>query len=620
MRHDWLATNPVRTLDAWIQELESRQASPTALVGVLDEVCDALRQQGGFVPTEACERWARMGALTQAHFCNWPEPAPAVYGLALDVDEDIGFVVPLQVVRSRCWSIAPPLPENVESLQDLLRGILAAAEAVQPGSASPTAFLEAMACDVAAPMLKANAGEAAELNASMQIRGMSMDVAMLLAALAAVAPAHPKLLRAAVAIVQADGSRLRPVQGEREKLAAFVRERGRGSLLVRAENDLEAAAYDRCFDVVWPVADLRQFAQRLLTAGLLEPFARPVQLSKSAAEQVVARLSSLEAQGRYADLLQLAGRLSEADWSPKVPMSLRCAPMLSVPPSLRHLGRYGDAIEAAVALRDRIRESEHCSHEDLARAELELAASYLDPMRLEEAYSLLQAWVHRIEDDPRMLSGALRVRVWNTAARARSLLGLDGWDVLFQKSLALQAEAEPDSLQRTRNYYAESCLRVDRLDDADALLPEGEEIDTWSARFRAALAHRRGQVWSAPSIERLPVDPGGANHALGLYLMATARQPRSAADAAERFERAASCFRADLCGAAPANVLWVLVHAAEFAAACCRGDTSAAHSAAQALKEIVTQPGLSGLNSRLCNVLPNDGVRGYDLLLERLPW
>jgi hypothetical protein len=620
VQHEWLSTNPVWTLDAWLVARDPNGLRFTELVGVLDGVCDGLRDSGVYVPVAARERWAGMGVLTAARFVEWPEPIATVYGLVLDRFADCGRVLPLVAQRAAEWSVAPPLPQHAGAVQDLLRNLLAASAAVQPECVSPQAFVEAFGCDIAAPRLASPRDDDGECSAAAWVQGSSMDVALLLAALAALAARRPACLRAAVAVLQADGMRFVPVQGASQKLEAFVRERGRGSLLVRAEGDAEAAAFDGWFDAVWPVRDLREFAQRLLTAGLLEPFANPEPVTPTAATLLVTRLEALRDGHRYADLLQLADRLEKAAWSTTIPLRKRLAAQPMVPPALRHLGRYEEAIAAALAWRERVQASEFCTHDDCAEADLELAASYIDPMQWREALALLAGWVERIDSDPRLLRATLRVRLWNTAARTMSLLGLSGWDALFQRSLAVQRAEEPDSLSRTRNYFAAACLRDGRLDDAEALLAAAAANDPYAARHRADLARRRGQTWSAPAVDALTPDAGSANHALGLYWLATGRHARPAMDTAARFERAAQCFRADLDGVGLGNVLWILLHAAEFAAARVRRDATAAALAASELKDHVTQPGLASLNAWLRDVLPVDGGSDYEPLLERLPW
>ncbi len=611
MQDDWLTTDPVWTLDAWLAQ-KVHGGGMTAAVAILDEVLDELRDEGVFVPIEALERWGRQGLCTIRRFRDWPEPEPGVQGLLLDRACECGRVVPLVAKPADEWAIAPPLPQHADRLQDLMRSLFDAANAVQPGAISAQALVEAHPCEVGSPRFVAPRG--------VWIEGASMDVAMLLASLAALAPVPLTLMRAAVAVVQPDGTRLFPVEAEQQKLAAFVRERGRGSLLVRADHDAEAAAFDACFDVVWAVADLRDLARRLLASGMLTRFARPAPISAAVAAHVVARLEFLRDCGRHADLLQLADRMSEAQWDEPVPLRRRLAALPMVPAALRHLGRYEEAIAAAGSWRDRVAASEEFSHEDCAEADLELAASYFDPMRLEEALALLTAWIQRLDRDPRLLRAVLRVRIWNTTARTLSLAGLPGWDALFRRSLALQAVQEPDSLPRTRNYYAEACLRVDRIADAEALLATAAPADPYAARHLAEAARRRGSAWASPIVDGTSVDATGANHALGLYLLATARQRRAPADAIGRFARAAQCFRHDLGRTNTGNVLWILVHAVEFAAAKLRRDVAAATQAAVRLQDHVTQPGLARLYERLRDGLPRDGGSDYEPLLEQLPW
>ena len=609
---DLLATNPVLALDG-LGEGAGSALRWVVQQNELDEHVNAVLADGVALPHEAMVRWVRGGRLSVRFLdVGVSEPCRGVLGLVHRPFGE-GLVVPIQASPSSRWVVEPPLPQRCPQVLDLLQNLCVATVAIDPQALDRHAFPEALGVTLTTRFPDPSDGG-------------SMDVALMLAALGALAPTYPALLRAACAVVQVEGGALRPAGGAVQKLKAFAREAGTGSLLVRTGDCETEGAYDSRFDVVWVVDSVAELSGRLLAAGLLAPFADPTAIGVKLGGQLLTRLSHLaEVQHQHAAAIDFAERLLAASWEPAVPSRMRLAAKEFLPASLRHLGRHGEALSRAVDWRSHVDEHDSFSCEDQARASLEVAASLFDPLRESEALACLRPWLLRIEAEPRLLSARTRVRIWNTAARALSLLGRPGWDGLFEISLALQGRDDPAGVSRTRNYLIQACLRAGQLDraaemlDVDPSMRHGED-PAWLGALRADLARRRGRVWQDEELDRREPQQARVNHALGFYLQATARQPIPNAAAADRYQRAATCFRCDVDGLDRANVLWVLVYAMEFAAARERGDRIAAQAAAKALRIAVTQPDLEEFHARVAPWLPKDGSAEIEPLLQQLPW
>ena len=178
----------------------------------------------------ARRRWrdrAPIDPLGRRGGADEPEyPCPGVVGLVVDRVTDDAWVVPLQVEASREWSTDSTLPFTSTGLQDLLIRLLRAA-----GLPSSRAVPERFAFKIRDLLGHPSAGP-------------SMHVAGVLAVVRA-ANRCPPLLSRACAVLQAEGDRLAPVASVRLKLTAFLRECGRGTLLIRHRDCTEAAAIRR---------------------------------------------------------------------------------------------------------------------------------------------------------------------------------------------------------------------------------------------------------------------------------------------------------------------------------------------------------------------------------------
>jgi hypothetical protein len=610
MSQGLVVSNPVLVLDRLLPPSPGRSEWLVAN-GELDEVVAALLAEGVPLPPSAVRRWRESGRLSP-HIGvdnNFRPQSRGVIGLVVDPVHGEGYVVPLVAERAGAWRIDPPLPPRLEALLELLRDICAAANATDRMAVDAHVFPEAF-------------GVALGTEFPLASDGSSMDVALLLAVLGALSPWPRAQLRAACAVVERVGGRLVAVGGSHEKLDAFRREVDRGSLLVHAPGDEAAMAASPSFDEVWVVESVGELAQRLLAGGMLEPFAEPTPVDVPLGESLLQQLHRLaEHDQQHRQVVTAAERLLRAAWQPQVPARLRLAAMRYLPASLRHLGCYGEALARARDWQSHVDGSDLFAVEDQANAALEVAASLFDPGREREAIQVLAPWLDRIDLEPRLLQARTRVRLWNTAGRALAQLGELGWDAWFARSVAVQVQDDPAGVARTTNYRIAGCLRTGELQRAEELLAgDAEPWDPWRAFYRADLARRRGRVFGDATLEGADLPPDRVAHAVGFYWLATARQPRPKDDAARRFDRAAEVFRLDLAGREQGNVLWILLHASHFAAACCRGDELAATRSARALRDSVTQPGLEDLHAKVAHCLPRDGRSSPEAFFTVLPW
>lgn len=533
---------------------------------------------------------------------------PGVVGLATDSLGQLGYVVPIAAARAGEWRIEPPLPARSGAVADLLRALCCAVRrrGAVLGHAIPELF-----------------GVVWRTTFPLAVEGPSCDVALALAALGAWASGPCPLLEAACAVVQRQGGCLVATGSVVPKLEAFVREHGYGSLLVRANGDAAAAAFDRYFAAVWSVADLADLAGHLQQAGLLLPFTAPARLDLGVGELLLARLRQLvEHEADPVSGAALAGELRQAEWLPLRPQRAAIELLRLAATAERQLGRDELALAATRAWHAASLDQPGISHEQEAEAAIELAASLVDPCQFAAAQRLLDPWGQRLAGDRRLLRAELQARLYNTLGRVQALRGDPSYFASYQASLAGQRAADPAGMSRTRTMLALACVRFGELDRAEQVLELALPFETgdpaWRSFARAELTCRRGQVWADAEQERRSVRTDRFELPLALYLLATARQPRPPEDQATRFHRAAECVAA----AQPPeeSLLALLRHALGAAAAQCRGELEAAAAAWQRFTDLVTRPGREALCDYLAPVLPSGRSPAFDPLFLRLPW
>jgi hypothetical protein len=481
---------------------------------------------------------------------------PGVVGVGVEVPTSTALVVPLVARPDTAWSVAPTLPFTASRLQELLLGLLRAANL--PGrDAVPERF--AFAVESPFPLSAA---------------GPSMDVAGLLALVRARA-GEAEVLDCTCSLIEpaADGS-LRATDALPLKLAAFLREYGHGSLLLLTP-DADITGDDLArFDQVWRPGTWKDLARHLSDSGLLAPFLDHSPLSPTEFTLVRKRLQDLHQATQFGAALDLLQRtqavLPETLSTPDRWELLRLEAELC-----RHLGQADRAERLARELGDQLSQAgDATSFEEQLAVAVEHAAAFYDWHRFAEMADLLEPWLTEVEAAPRRFQPETRVRLFNTLARARVILQRPGWEDLFRRSLDLLARRDPYDLGRTYGYLVHGLLRHQRVEQARAALDECAALPMvplsrwWLRACEADWARQTGRLWTDPEMEAGP-PPAQPGHPFAFYLQATARQKgRELVDRQQRFQRATRVLETDARQSGAGSLLPFL--------ACCLGLAAAA--------------------------------------------
>jgi hypothetical protein len=542
-----------------------------------------------------------------------PPANPGVVGLVVDTISREALVVPLRAERSSDWYVDPTLPFHQAGTLAELLGRLVRSLGLPHLDGIPERF---------AYTLHDPLGRRSD--------GPSMHLAGLLAVIRQV-NSNPPLLDRACCVAQPDGERLVSVGGLSQKLDAFRREYGTGTLLVRCR-DAKAAEFDAYFDTVWEVDSLAELARQLEQAELLQVFLDGQPLSAVDAKTILNRVRQLEEiEHRYAEALDLCQRVERAGFSPAVPSRLQRKFRQRVIDFYRHLGAYRKAAELAQAEHQRSRSSAIQSYEEQARADLTYAAAQYASHRFAAIHQLLNPWRERLTADPLLLTPLTRVKVFNTLGRAWVAWEREGWEDLFQRSAEILHELEPTDLPRTWSYLTLGYLHAGQLREAEAVIARIEahpglgEMSRWFLRtHQADLARRQGRIWSDPEMDRATVSTR-VGHPFAFYFQATARQPgRPLEDALERFRRARAFLTQDLPDGDPHNIQRFLADCLLLAEAAWMADPTRWQEAISAIQSYLDAPAEDGLADHYAGSLPAKDSppsrEAAERLLDRVPF
>jgi hypothetical protein len=562
-----LRTNPVWCLDLAI---DSWRATPLGWIrapGRLHAALRCLTEQGVAVPQSASGRWAE--ALGLSSLPSTREPEPGVVGLLFDEgglrsrgSAPRGFVTPLTARAAEGWDVPKHFPFQAAHLQDLLLRLVAAS----------TLSLDRAVPERLAFEIGDRLGQRAE--------GSSMHVAGLLAVLDTVA-GRPALLRGACAVVMPEGEELIPVGFIREKLEAFRREYGRGTLLVwHPDSKEEVTEFLPCFHQSWSVRSLAELAGRAEEVSgrvrLLSPLLKHVELSHtdlSVAHHYLVGL--IDREHRYSPAYDLSRRLLQCGRQPEVPVPLVRAVERRALDLARHLGYLEESEQLARRQVERLRQTTCTSYDERAEADVIHAASLYHLHRFEAIVDRLEPWRRQIHQDPLRFTPETRVKLFNTLARAQIALDREGWQELIEESVAILEDRDPNDRPRALCILAHGLLhrgdlsRAREVLDRAGGLPGSGPFPRWTRAFlEADLARREGRRFTDPEMEKA-APRGQFGLPLGSYLQATARQ-HDCPDPAGRFARAAEAFRRDAGPPAPTNLLHCLASLMDLAAAAWR--------------------------------------------------
>jgi len=412
-----------------------------------------------------------------------------VVGLVVDQTHGEGFINPLRAKFSESgrWEIDDYLPfREIQRIKSAFRLILKAA--------NPAVLAERFQFKIE--------GELKE-----DSDGPSMLVAGLMAIIAAVQPPSVpcRFFKKACALVQlshADERELSPVGFQDQKMEAFRRECGDGSLLIYHPDRPPSDEYLGIFEEKWPVKSLLELSQRLSKAKLLTPFFSEFgRLTKWECDGLKLELAELMdgKNLRFYEAEKLARGIMEIGFLENTNTIQEEAYFLTKSAELyRHMGLFNEAI---VATKDLAKKISKFSLEKQASLECDMAAALLDCHQFAEAMALLEPWKTKLETDERLLMPETRRNIWNTLARAMSYLGRSGWSALFEKSLELQAEWEPVGVDRTRQYLARAFGINSQIDLGLKKLEECDQLNPFTVWNRRALRVLSGEKIPSTEIE-----------------------------------------------------------------------------------------------------------------------
>lgn len=542
-------------------------------------------------------------------------PRIGVIGLLADAQSAKAFVTPLTAELAPEWIVAPNLPFSVTELQIVLQKVLECGPL-------PELLPEFFAFRIIDRL-------------GAKSYGQSMTVSGLIAILDASTDFRCPLLSAAVSIVQpADDNGLRPVAHVAQKLQAFARELGRGSLLVRSRNCPEAEAFDHLFGFVWLVDSWAELSQQFEQHGLLAGFHQRSELDRHKLRVAIERLSVLcTKHARFQEALTLAEKLNNHPVGADVTADDRKQIRQWIIDLYRHLGRYREACEHSRGeYRRLLSKGVDSSYDQQAMAAAVYAASLYDLHSFSQVEHVLAPWCRQLQRKPLLVCPLTRVAVFNTLARAQVARAGMGWEGHYETSLAILSEVDPFDRARTYNYLLHGLLRAERLNDAETVisivlsLPSLSKFSKWMLGFfRADLARRKATMWSDSELDSESQANEVAGHALGFYLQATARQPgRSLDDATQRMELARALFLRDVCPGDTANILLFLAGCISLAIAAINNDYKVWREAVGSLAEYVERQTTGGFRRYYRPVLPKPestpSIAAAETLLHRVPY
>jgi len=446
-----------------------------------------------------------------------------VVGLVVD-NVDVGLVTQIQVIASPSWEISVELPFRHAHVQSMLLRLVGEA-GVDEGLPELLAF-----------KIGDSLGERCE--------GDSMDIACLLAIVDAVNGCEHELFRAVAAVISpADGSDIEPSKSIDIKLQAFVREFGRGSLLVRHANDTQAALFDDWFDTVWPVNNLRDLAEQLANAGLIEALNRQVSLTSEHGLAISTRtqhlLSSETTFQQASDFLRrVRGRIIA-----ETPLRIKLDVSYAEEDLHRHCGNFDQAIEVRSQRAELEQNPLISCCERMADSDNRHAAALYDAHRFSEAIDCLEPWVKKFGDDPKICLPETRSFVFNTLGRCLVIVGDSRWEQMFQHSLEIQRAVSPANIARTHNILIHGLFKCRRYQDAAPYLDGTPSIaDDYRVWLRAELARQNGATWDENDCESI-FKINQTHHVFGFAIQAAARQVgRTMQSRAKHFRHARDCF------------------------------------------------------------------------------
>jgi tetratricopeptide (TPR) repeat protein len=447
-----------------------------------------------------------------------------VVGLLVDSNR-IGLVTQILATSSSTWNISSDLPFRPTHIQSLIQRLVSESR-LELGLPELLSFR-------------------IEDTLSERYEGDSMDIACLLAIIDSLNKNECVELSAVAAVVSpSEGNTLRPSGSIPEKLEAFYREFGRGSLLVRAVDCDQASRFDGRFDRVWEVNDLAQLAHRLSECNLLNPILNKVSLTHQHAPALSSYLDDLLAdEANYPKAEQFLVRLIRRV-TPQTPPLMRLAIQSAEEDIHRHRGNFEQALRARVERKKLEQMPFMASYERIIESDGQFAAALYDAHRFSEAIEILKRLQQLWESNGELICSAdKRSYVLNTLGRCLVVLGDPSWEKCLRDSIEIQEHISPMDIPRTKNYLIHGLLKSGRSSEASAELQESIEADDpFRVWLMAETARQQGVTWTEAEDSKIDTIER-RQHAYGFAMQAAARQiRRTSAQRVDYLTRASECF------------------------------------------------------------------------------
>ncbi|MFO1065523.1 MAG: hypothetical protein U0892_16790 [Pirellulales bacterium] len=452
--------------------------------------------------------------------------------------------------------------------------------------------------------------------------GSSMDIAGALAIIDACSNHNSALLRKACSVVLPDGDSLCEVEHVAEKLDAFEREFGYGSLLVCERNGWAAENFSDRFEAVWEVSTFRDLAKKLNDENLLQPLLQENRLTSSKWETAKRYLRFLELEIGPRHAVDYARRIESHAGGCSVKTRLG---LLEVQADLnRHTGNTERAVSYAREFASKLEElSEFTSFQQHCHAQILVAAGNYDLHEFHVARDLLTPLLRQVCERRDLINADTRVALNNTLARCLVILQEDGWEQLFLESLKIQEAVDPESYSRTGCYLVQGYLRANRLEDAAKRLQElaPQAMENRYLCFCAQDYLRRGGKREPFVDQILESNTSARGHARGMFFQARARTQLDASNAAADFRSAEKEFESECKYQDSSNLLHLFKRMMRLAASALDGEPVALEASHEELVshfENATSPAVRQWYAYDPTTLP--AYRTVEKLLESCPY
>ena len=538
----WVKTNPAWCYHEFKRRLYAKGVHPRTIQPRLRAWIEQVQNNGVRFP----------GYLWENFFCfaptiKWEAPTeqPRVVGLlrsrADGQTTPTGFVTQVKAESCSSWSVSDGLPFKVGHIQDAFSKLINV-----PGTSLEMIVPEAKPFNIIDTL-----GQTSE--------GSSMNIAGLLAVIDAwnghKGTIHGDPLQKACSLVKPLGKKLVDVGGIREKIGAFEREYGHGSLVVCTAAASEKFDLKKRFKLVWDVEDFESLAQYLCKMNLLEPIFENRQLTNqyvNEASQILAKLNRTEGPKVALDFSHRLARAAKRGGVESLRVEQRVNATLE--DFNRHIGNFSEAVRfSQQALQAHRSLGDRSSFQEEVEVKSRLASAMLDAHQFDEAKQMLKDLLGQHNKSPRSLNAEARVILFNTLARLLVLTGEPGWENLFEKSMDLQSDFDPSSIGRTRCYLVHGLLRTKgKTEDVKQALAwfEENETDPYTAsfvNFYQAELYRQDPTCGNSVRQKDSFERHGSGHPLGFYFIATGLQPdRDPDDREHRLSEAIRAFSTEI--------------------------------------------------------------------------